>query len=413
MSNTENDKNSKFDFVYDLQKEIPHWIAQGLIDTEQSKNILDYYRLSAGTLKTGRTYARLVTILATFGAILLGLGVVLFFASNWDEFSFFFKFVFVIILLIAANSIAYFLKYNRGYERIGTGVFGLASIWFGASIILIAQYYHFDFDHPDYLIWCFAGIFPTAYLIKSRLILILATAVGIIWLGWRFGEVFDEDLMPMLLLSGAISFGTILYMIGVLHNRLLKTRLFGNTYILFSLIIASAALYVLSFADIHNELESVLSIDSIAVIPVIIGTVIFSILIGYSIKLSEYNLVNYFNGKLELISLMTIHLLSYVVILHPNIDEYFYFILFNLVMIAASAVFILIGLSDRRSSKVNVGIALFALMVFTRYTDLFMGMLPTSLFFIIGGLLLFVGGFILEKTRRRLLNQFVATEATE
>ena len=118
MSNTENDKNSKFDFVYDLQKEIPHWIAQGLIDTEQSKNILDYYRLSAGTLKTGRTYARLVTILATFGAILLGLGVVLFFASNWDEFSFFFKFVFVIILLISVNSIAFFLKYNMGYERL-------------------------------------------------------------------------------------------------------------------------------------------------------------------------------------------------------------------------------------------------------------------------------------------------------
>jgi uncharacterized membrane protein len=35
-----------------------------------------------------------------------------------------------------------------------------------------------------------------------------------------------------------------------------------------------------------------------------------------------------------------------------------------------------------------------------------MGMLPTSLFFIGGGLVLFVGGFILEKSRRKMLNNF-------
>ena len=152
-----------------------------------------------------------MTILATFGAILLGLGVILFFANNWDEFSFYFKFALVIVLLLGANAIAYFLKYKKRYERIGTGVFGLASIWFGASIVLIAQNYHFDFDNPNYLIWCFAGIFPIAYLIKSRLVLIFAIALGTIWLGWRFGEVFHEDLAAVLLLSGAISLGTILF----------------------------------------------------------------------------------------------------------------------------------------------------------------------------------------------------------
>ena len=47
---------------------------------------------------------------------------------------------------------------------------------------------------------------------------------------------------------------------------------------------------------------------------------------------------------------------------------------------------------------VNIGVSLFALIVVTRYIDLFMGMLPTSLFFIGGGLVLFVGGFILEKS---------------
>jgi len=413
MPHTENHKDSKFDFVYDLQKEIPRWVAHGLIDSDQSKNILEYYKVTADTLKTGRTYARLVTILATFGAILLGLGVILFFANNWNEFSFYFKFALVIILLVGSNSTAYFLKYIKRYERIGIGLFGLASIWFGASIILIAQYYHFDFDNPDFLLWCFVGIFPISYLIKSRLILILATAIGIIWIGWRFGGLFHEDLTGILLLSGAISFGTVLYLIGILHNSFFKTRVFGNTYILFSLIISIGALYLLSFAGIHEDLKSVLDMNKLAVLPVIIGTILFSTLIVLNIRFKGYNSAIYSSSKFELISLSAIHLLSYVVLLHPNISEYLYFILFNLVLICTSAVFILIGLSGRQSVMVNIGVCLFALIVVTRYIDLFMGMLPTSLFFICGGLVLFGGGFILEKSRRKMLHNFSFEESSE
>ena len=54
MPHTENHKDSKLDFVYDLQKEIPRWVTHGLIDSEQSKNILEYYKVTADTLKTGR-----------------------------------------------------------------------------------------------------------------------------------------------------------------------------------------------------------------------------------------------------------------------------------------------------------------------------------------------------------------------
>ena len=56
MAPTENHKDSKFDFVYDLQKEIPRWVAHGLIDSDQSKNILEYYKVTADTLKTCLLY---------------------------------------------------------------------------------------------------------------------------------------------------------------------------------------------------------------------------------------------------------------------------------------------------------------------------------------------------------------------
>ena len=218
--------------------------------------------------------------------------------------------------------------------------------------------------------------------------------------------MFHEDLTSGLLLSASIAFGTVLYVVGILHNRFLRISGFGNTYILFSSFILIVALYILSFAGIHEDLEGVLVIDVLAMIPIIISSVIFVTLTLLNMGLLRSDTPLYTSGKLEVISLTTIHLLSYVVLLHPNISEYLYFILFNFVIIGASAVFILLGVSGRRSVMVNIGVSLFALIVVTRYIDLFMGMLPTSLFFIGGGLVLFVGGFILEKSRRKMLNNF-------
>ena len=58
----------------------------------------------------------------------------------------------------------------------------------------------------------------------------------------------------------------------------------------------------------------------------------------------------------------------------------------------------------------NVGIVFFVIDLSTRYIELTIDMLDTSLAFIVGGILLLGVGYGMERARRRLLRQFEMTE---
>jgi hypothetical protein len=61
------------------------------------------------------------------------------------------------------------------------------------------------------------------------------------------------------------------------------------------------------------------------------------------------------------------------------------------------------GLEERRRERVNLGVASFAITVLVFYFDGFMGKLGRSAGLLILGLLCLAGGYILEKTRRKLV----------
>jgi uncharacterized membrane protein len=60
-----------------------------------------------------------------------------------------------------------------------------------------------------------------------------------------------------------------------------------------------------------------------------------------------------------------------------------------------------------------VGIVFFVIDLSTRYIELTVDMLDTSLAFIIGGLLLLGVGYGMERARRKLLQQFGMMEVTQ
>ena len=77
-------------------------------------------------------------------------------------------------------------------------------------------------------------------------------------------------------------------------------------------------------------------------------------------------------------------------------------------LIFALAVLIVLFLGYLRESTVYVNIALFffVLDLVVRYFDFFWELLPRSIFFIIGGLILLTGGVLLERKRRKILGSF-------
>ena len=95
-----------------LPTEIESWQGQGLITPQQGQAITGSYPIQASPRGS---YGRLVTILAILGAVLLGLGVILFFASNWDGIPRTVKLALLLIGVPTTYIIGYWLRYGRGY----------------------------------------------------------------------------------------------------------------------------------------------------------------------------------------------------------------------------------------------------------------------------------------------------------
>jgi uncharacterized membrane protein len=66
------------------------------------------------------------------------------------------------------------------------------------------------------------------------------------------------------------------------------------------------------------------------------------------------------------------------------------------------------GLNERRRERVNLGIVAFAISVLFFYFDGFMGKLGRSAGLMVLGALCLAGGYVIEKTRRNLVQRMEA-----
>ena len=143
-------------------------VDQGLISREQAEAILDSYGAHPAIARVDQARGRLISILAVLGAILVGIGVILFLAANWDAILRPIRLALVMACVPAAYALAYWLRYVKGYERVGAAFILLATVIYGAAIHLVAQIYNFPLYDPTLFTYWFAGVVPIAYLTRSQ-----------------------------------------------------------------------------------------------------------------------------------------------------------------------------------------------------------------------------------------------------
>ena len=85
-------------------------------------------------------------------------------------------------------------------------------------------------------------------------------------------------------------------------------------------------------------------------------------------------------------------------------------LIFNLLFAAGIIGLICLGYIRRYPPYINIGLLFFVLDVTARYFDFFWKLLPRSIFFIVGGLILLAGGMFLERKRRAVLDSFQMRE---
>ena len=157
-----------------LNQEIELWIKENIITSEQKNKILARYKvLKEADEKAGP--GKLITVISVMGAILVGVGIILFIASNWSEIPRWGKLSIIFISMLLSYGLGFYLRNEKeNYPKIGSSLILLGSLIFGSGIFLIAQIYHITVHYPNGPLMWGLGVLPLAYLLRLKTLLSLA-----------------------------------------------------------------------------------------------------------------------------------------------------------------------------------------------------------------------------------------------
>lgn len=174
-----------------LYRELPDLIGRGILSKESADKLRQHY----GEIKSVTKTTAMLIILGTLGALLIGLGIILLLAHNWDQFSRFTRAILSFMPLVVGQYLALWVLHNRpqsGAFKEGSATF--LSLMVGASISLISQTYNIPADANTFILtWMFL-IIPVTYLMQAS-IPVAIYLIGItIWSGMNYNDPFKSFL---------------------------------------------------------------------------------------------------------------------------------------------------------------------------------------------------------------------------
>ena len=405
-------------FLARLVTEAQGWQSQGIITPEQARSIISSYGVPPEIAASRRVHGRVVTILAILGSVLVGLGVILFFAANWDAIPKTAKLALIMIGIPAAYATGYWLKYHRGYERVGTAVLLLAAIIYGAGIHLVAQAYNFPVNDPNLLAFWFLGVIPLAYLTRSPSILVLAIGLFLSAVGFRFQDWLNGSGEGIAITAFALYLvlGLMIYGLGKLQEQYDLTRPGARAFELLGLLTIFGSIYLLGFRGWFDssdykanglDVEVSTGLWVLFYVAVVVAAVGF-VTTGYL----------QFRRRLPLMTLpyegaaALLFLAAAILVANLKVGGgVFYPILFNALLFPGVIGLMFVGYFRGREAFITITLILFSLGVISRYFELSWDLLDRSVIFIVAGIILLAGGFILERARRKVFERMGPQEA--
>lgn len=421
-----------------LQKEIKELEEAGIIDGALAERIRSYYAEKAKTAPN-----RLLIIFSVLGALLVGLGLILIVAHNWDAYSKLVKTVLALLpMAMGQLACAYTLwKQNDSKSwREGSATFLFISI--GVALSMIAQVYNISGSLSSFLLnWALLGL-PIVYVMRSSMAafiyLVMITYFGQHAGYWNQGGLNGLYYWPML--AALVPHYLVLLKQNKEHNNLL----FFNWLVSLSLVICFGMLVndsihlffigymgllslfihmeripqfieqmpsfngfarvgyvgqivlllVLSFDELWDEIRreglakvNVLAIDSLVVL--LIMAMIAFLLIW---------LLKKPNRKMdEGILLFPLFFLVYVFGIYVD----FAVVLMNLLVLALSLRIIVKGLKIAHLGTLNFGLLSLTALIACRYFDMDLSFVLRGIVFVIVGVGFFLANMYIIKSRKQ------------
>ena len=176
-----------------LRGQLPELVAAGAISSENAAAIERHY----GPVESRTNFG--FVILATVGAALVGAGIILIIAHNWDDLSRATRTVIAFIPLLIAQALVVFVLMRRNESRPwreAVAVFDVAAV--ATAISLISQTYQIQGSFADFMqVWLLLSI-PIVYLLRTTIGAVVYVLGTLVWLDSRWGFIFGRTESPMM-----------------------------------------------------------------------------------------------------------------------------------------------------------------------------------------------------------------------
>lgn len=388
-----------------LKREGTKWVADEIITEEQLQEILTRYSKKDPN-----------TIITLFAILLTGLAFLTFIFSDWALVPHFSRTLVIMAFIIILYLLGDFL-FRRSSSLLGVSFIVLAYIVFGAGLLLSTSIYNIIlFSAWPFVIWSVIGLL--LYIIYEHKFLFVigigVTTVGQIYSGFEFGSF--NWLILLVLLLGFAHFAY--HRSNRLFSYLLAISISLQMILLIStkdvqyywLIIGLLILYLIGSMVPKQSLQ--IAFKYVSLFSVFIFSIYQTFILQeeYMIKGIEYQF-SFFIFWIGLLGLglwlksrgnKQIEWIDFILFIPLFYLPYAY-VVGLIVLFVFSIISLLMGYRKENNESILIGTIAFLLSTFTVYIQFAWDAMNKSLFFLIGGILLFLISFALEKQRRAIL----------
>ena len=418
-----------------IQNDIKELVDKQVISQDVAISIENYYNS-----KRVDAPNRLFTVFAVLGSTLVGLGIILILAHNWDDFSRSIKTFFAFAPLIIGQLIVGYtiLKKKSATWKEASGVFLFFVV--GASMALVSQIYNIPGNFSSYMLTWILLCAPLIYLLKSNALVILhivfatnyACAFGYFdgndtpWLyllllailvphyyqllkdkkAHNFTSIFNWLLpLSVIIVLGTFvnksgEFGFLMYVIlfGLFYNIgklpfLDNQKLRRNGYLVLG---SLGTIYMLMLTSFEWLWKDILKHDivfnsqefyvSITLFLLVLGVLIYS----YSKKtIQNFNLFQY------------VFILFTIIFFIGMSGNFISIVLINLLILALGIIAIKIGADKFHFGILNYGLLIITALIVCRFFDTNMSFVIRGLLFVSVGVGFFLTNYMMLKKQKK------------
>jgi uncharacterized membrane protein len=360
-----------------------------------------------GTERRGR----LTHTFGILGGLVAGLGVILFFAANWEDISRPLRVVILVAGILGFFAVGFLLSELRGtHPNIGHACIFLGTILYGASIFLVGQMYNVQAHDPlGFLLWS-AGALAMALIVRSGPIAALGFLSLYAWLVHEVVDVSPEGDALVVLPAFLTLFGIALYGFGTGAARWLEPLRFTRPMRLMGFGLTAAGLFPYTFSEAHEyrEIERAIEIDRVALI---LGCLAVAAVLGV-ITFAVLRWRDRSTAIGEAVVLLAVAALVLLAVLEPEVQieggtvledreqAEVYPILFNVLLGIVAFGAVIVGILANEVWLANAGAAAVGIDVLARVFDGEWSMLERGVVFMIAGAVVLAVAALFERRPR-------------